>query len=73
MPEAAIVPERGVDYVFVVAAGKAAQRKVTIGRRQPGRVEITAGLADGERVVIEGTQKIRDGALVTEVPALAGG
>jgi membrane fusion protein (multidrug efflux system) len=73
VPEAALVPERGVDYVFVVAAGKVLQRKVTVGRRQPGRAEIVAGLAAGERVVVEGTHKIRDGVPVTEVPALAGG
>ena len=34
---------------LVVVDGKAQQRKVTIGRRQPGRVEITSGLAAGER------------------------
>lgn len=73
VPEAALVPERGVDSVFVVTAGKVVQRKVTVGRRQPGRVEITAGLAAGEQVVVEGTQKIRDGVPVRVVPALAGG
>jgi membrane fusion protein, multidrug efflux system len=73
VPEAALVPERGVDYLFVVVDGRVAQRKVSIGRRQPGRVEITAGLAAGERVVVEGTQKVRDGTPVREVAAVATG
>ena len=50
--------------MFVVADGKASRREVRIGGRRPGTVEITAGLTAGERVVVEGTQKIRDGASV---------
>jgi len=73
VPEAALVPERGVDYLFVVSAGRAAKRKVTIGRRRPGQIEITDGLRAGERVIVEGTQKVRDGAAVREVAAVATG
>ena len=40
------------------------EREVRIGGREPGIVEITAGLAAGEHVVVEGTQKLRDGASV---------
>jgi hypothetical protein len=32
--------------------------------RQPGSVEVLAGLSAGERVIVEGTQKVRDGAAV---------
>ncbi len=72
VPEQALVPERGEVYVFVVADGRAARRVVTIGRRSPGEVEILAGVATGERIVIEGTQKIRDGSTVHELePATA--
>lgn len=73
VPEAALVPERGVDYVFVVSGGRATKRKVTIGRRRPGKIEITAGLGAGERVIVEGTQKVRDGTAVREVAAVAAG
>jgi len=73
VPEQALVPERGEVYVFVVAAGRAERRVVTIGRRSPGEVEILTGVAAGERVVIEGTQQIRDGSNVHELaPAAAG-
>jgi membrane fusion protein (multidrug efflux system) len=62
VPEQALVPERGKTYLFVLAGGKIARREVGIGRRTPGEVEITGGVAAGERVVIEGTQKVRDGS-----------
>ncbi len=66
VPEQALVPERGKVYVFVLADGRIARREVTIGRRVPGEVEITRGVAAGERVVIEGTQKVRDGSIARE-------
>ena len=67
VPEQALVPERGEVYVFVVADERALRRIVTIGRRRPGEVEILTGVAVGERIVIEGTQKIRDGSVVHEL------
>jgi membrane fusion protein, multidrug efflux system len=64
VPEAALVPEQSRQFLFVVADGRALRREVRIGRRQPGRVEIVAGLQAGEQVIVEGTQKVRDGATV---------
>jgi membrane fusion protein (multidrug efflux system) len=71
VPEQALVPERGEVYVFVVADGLALRRVVTIGRRSPGEVEILTGIAAGERVVIEGTQQIRDNSAVHELESPA--
>jgi len=67
IPEEALSPEAERQYVYVVADGKVSRREVRIGGRQPGRVEIVAGLSAGERVVVEGTQKVRDGAIVTAI------
>jgi membrane fusion protein, multidrug efflux system len=67
IPEGAIVPEQGKTFVFVVKDGVALKREVTLGRRRPGEVQVTTGLNHGERVVVEGTQKIRDGAAVLEL------
>ncbi len=71
VPEAAIVPEQGRAYVFVVDGRVAQRREVTLGRRQPGEVEILSGLKEGERVVVDGTHNLRDGAQVNDqsVPA----
>jgi membrane fusion protein (multidrug efflux system) len=71
VPEAAIVPEQGHAYVFAVADGVVARREVRTGRRRPGEVEVVSGLADGERVVVEGTQMLRDGDSVRESPGTA--
>jgi len=67
VPEQAIVPEGGNQYVYVVAGGVAEKRRVQLGRRIPGFVAIEAGLEAGESVITEGTHKVGDGAAV-EVP-----
>jgi hypothetical protein len=36
--------------------------EVTIGRRRVGSVEILAGVAEGDLVVIEGTMELRPGS-----------
>lgn len=74
IPEEALTPEAERQYVFVVNEGVAERREVRIGGRRPGSVEILAGLNAGERVVVEGTQKVRDGSPVrtTEVAADSG-
>ena len=66
VPESAIVPERGKVYVFIVEDGLVTRREVATGRREPGRVELLAGAEAGERVIVEGTQKVREGSSVTE-------
>lgn len=67
IPEQALVPEEGNQFVFVVNDAKAEKRRVDIGRRKPGQVEILAGLKPGERIVVEGTQLVKDGVSVREV------
>jgi membrane fusion protein (multidrug efflux system) len=66
-PEEAIVPERDEQYIYQVVDGTAAKRRVTLGRRVPGLVEITGGLDAGAIVVTEGTHKIQDGSPVEVV------
>lgn len=65
IPERALIPERSLQYVFVVdESGIAERRAVIIGRRRPGEVEIIEGLTAGEKVIVDGTQKARDGQAV---------
>ncbi len=66
VPEEALVPERGHAYVFVVRDNVVERREVRTGKRRPGYVEIVEGLAEHERVVVDGTQNVRDGNLVQE-------
>jgi membrane fusion protein, multidrug efflux system len=65
VPEEALVPEQGNTFVFVVEDGVAEKRRVQIGQRRVGDVQVVEGLAAGEIVVTEGTQKLRDGAAVS--------
>lgn len=71
IPEEALVPEQARQFVYVVRDGAVDKREVTLGRREPGYVEITNGLEAGDRVVIEGTLKLRQGAPVRELGAPA--
>lgn len=64
VPETALASFAGVDKVFVVTAGKAAERRVTLGRRHDGQVEVLSGLKVGESVVIVPGNLI-DGEAVT--------
>jgi membrane fusion protein (multidrug efflux system) len=65
VPEQALVPEQGNVYVFVVQDGRVEKRLVRTGERRVGEVQVVAGVAAGEQVVTEGTQKLRDGSPVT--------
>jgi membrane fusion protein (multidrug efflux system) len=65
IPEESIVPEQSRQYVWVVdGEARVERRQVSIGRRRPGQIEILGGLALGERVIVEGTQKVQGGQLV---------
>jgi len=65
VPEQAIVPDQSRQFVFVVdGEGRVERREVRTGRRRPGLVEVVSGLDPGERVVVEGTQRARPGAVV---------
>jgi membrane fusion protein, multidrug efflux system len=69
LPEQALVPEGSKKFVFVVRDDTAHRVEVETGRRRPGEVEVISGLDDGDVVVTEGTQKIREGAAVKAIQA----
>lgn len=55
-------------FVWVVGAGeKIEMRPVHIGRNMGNNIVITQGLADGERVVVEGVLKVQPGIQVSAV------
>jgi len=69
VPEEALVPEAGDVFVFIVRDATVEKRVIKTGQRRVGDIEVIAGLEAGDEVVIEGTQKLRDGAPVTVMPA----
>ena len=64
VPEAAVMPAGTGKAVYVIDNGNARLTKVEIGKRLSGKVEITEGLKAGDRVVIAGQMRLRDGAPV---------
>ncbi|HEX4077711.1 MAG TPA: efflux RND transporter periplasmic adaptor subunit [Rhizomicrobium sp.] len=69
VPEAAIGSDQSKRFVFVVDRGDHADyRAVTLGKEAGGEQVVTAGLHDGERIIISGLQKVQPGALVDPVP-----
>jgi membrane fusion protein (multidrug efflux system) len=64
VPEDAILPLSGANYVWVIAEGSASRRQVGLGVRIPGFVEITGGLDAGEQVVVGGLERLSEGAPV---------
>ena len=65
IPQRAVQELQGKNFVWVVdEANKASQRSVTVGLRLGSDWLIEEGLNPGERVVVEGLQKLRQGAPV---------
>lgn len=65
LPEGALLRQANQAHVFVLEDdGTVARREVRTGRRAPGLVEILEGLQAGERVVSEGTVRVRPGSRV---------
>jgi len=71
VPEQVIVPKSDGSFVYVVVDGKAELRKVLLGRRDPGRVEILSGLRVGETIVLDGQIKLRPGVPVVTLEQAA--
>jgi membrane fusion protein (multidrug efflux system) len=65
VPEAALLPRGGQQFVYLVDEKDQAQRrKVRIGLRKPGFVEILDGLSIGDKVVVRGAERLRPGMSV---------
>lgn len=63
VPEEALVPLESKQYVYLVTPDrKAERREIKIGARQPGFAEVLSGLKAGDKVVVEGTLKLRPDA-----------
>jgi membrane fusion protein (multidrug efflux system) len=66
VPEIAVLQVGMESYVYRITADQTAERvPVKLGSRRKGEVEVTAGLAAGDRIVTEGAVKLRDGARVS--------
>ena len=74
--QAILVPQQGVSRdakgntsaLVVDAANKVAARPLVVERAIGSRWLVTSGLVDGDRVIVEGLQRIRPGIAVKAVP-----
>ena len=74
IPQQAVQELQGTKSVFVVGAdGKAQARQIVATRRLGNEWVVAKGLDAGERVVVEGTGKVRPGAPVKAVLASGSG
>jgi RND family efflux transporter MFP subunit len=70
IPQSAVAVDQTGPYVFVVAKdNKVEQRRVRLGTLREGLIVVEEGVAEGERVVVQGQQRIRAG--MTVAPQLA--
>ena len=73
VPDQAIVERDGYRYVFVLGEGDVvSQRRVELGVREGGVVQVREGLEADEKVVVEGAGFLADGDRVRVVAATGG-
>lgn len=78
-PQALLVPQAGVTRdargqaraLVVGPDGKVQQRAVTVAEALQGQWRVTDGLKAGDRLIVEGSGKVRDGQLVHAVTTTA--
>jgi len=60
----AIIQEMGEKFAFLVKNNIADKRKVILGKRDDGKIEILEGIREGDEVIVFGQQGLKDGASV---------
>ncbi|HEY4122971.1 MAG TPA: efflux RND transporter periplasmic adaptor subunit [Rhizomicrobium sp.] len=71
VPEQAVGNDQSKRFVYVVDHGKAAFREIALGQDVDGKRVVLSGLKPGERVIVDGLQRVQPGAAVetAEKPA----
>ncbi|QDF42064.1 efflux RND transporter periplasmic adaptor subunit [Bradyrhizobium symbiodeficiens] len=72
IPRSAVLSDQQGDYVFLLGADdKVEQRRIQVGQSTPTVASVTSGLSPGEKVIVEGLQRVRPGQSVSPGPASA--
>lgn len=70
IPRSAVLSDQQGEYVFVLGAdNKAEQRRIKLGQSTSTIASVTEGLSAGDKVIVEGLQRVRPGEAVTPGPA----
>ena len=72
IPRAAVLSDQQGEYVFVVGSdNKAEQRRIKLGQSTTTIAAVITGLSLGDKVIVEGLQRVRPGQPVAPGPASA--
>src|ERR1700692_2803050 len=70
IPRSAVLSDQQGDYVFTVGPdNKAEQRRIQLGQSTPTVAAVISGLTLGDKVIVEGLQRVRPGQPVSPGPA----
>jgi membrane fusion protein, multidrug efflux system len=70
IPRSAVLSDQQGDYVFTVGPdNKAEQRRIHLGQSTNTVAAVISGLALGDKVIVEGLQRVRPGQPVSPGPA----
>ena len=56
----------GRQFVWLAKGGKATRQPVEVGEAQGDRIVVLSGLAEGDKVIVEGYQKVSEGSQIKE-------
>ena len=68
-PLLAVVPRDGRAAVYVEEGGRARERTVTLGVTDGRNIQITSGLAAGDKLIVEGQRQLKDGTKLNVIGA----
>ncbi|KFN49340.1 efflux RND transporter periplasmic adaptor subunit [Arenimonas composti] len=72
VPEISVIQVARDAHVFRVGAGDSVEQVgVSLGARREGEVEVLSGLQPGDRIVVDGSGKLRAGMTIRDVTAAA--
>jgi membrane fusion protein (multidrug efflux system) len=71
IPYKAITEQLGEFFTYVVGdSNKVSQRKLLLGKQIGAYIIVKNGLKEGEKIVVQGIQNLREGAVITTTPPL---
>ncbi|MEP7374931.1 MAG: efflux RND transporter periplasmic adaptor subunit [Chitinophagaceae bacterium] len=69
IPYKAITEQLGEFFTYVVGdSNKVSQRKLLLGKQIGTNIIVKDGLKEGEKIVVQGIQNLREGAVITTAP-----
>ncbi len=69
IPYKAVTEQLGEFFAYVVGdSSKVSQRKLVLGKQMGTNVIVKEGLKEGEKIVVQGVQNLREGAVITTAP-----